>query len=384
MKTNLNNIYSEPSKGIIYSPFKLDVEPMEHLILVNIENDPDKYYKIFELQQARDENDNKRLLVIAYPNSGPVDIYHQSAYPFSQRTNVLGSANLIERPMENAKFEVASDKIDIYFSFKDRFGRYIEVIVLEIRRKKKKPFSLLAPVGGSSDNPPSLPVYMLYEMSFTRRSYTDIKVMIDEVIHKPDTFPLPMDWSRNYFTRYSVDTFIVDWNKNYNGLLSSLKPNKNCIIEDKGARYELINNSGHYEIKQMSVKNGKHQLKIDFLPAVPDIICLKDNIQMDGKFVISSEKTIGTIDGVYRIQRKQEVIEISIHPSGGWKPNEKNWLLKMFYLLAPSFKKWPSTFIWKAKIEITDRGAPMIESSWEREENWKETLQSGVFTLFDD
>lgn len=76
--------------------------------------------------------------------------------------------------------------------------------------------------------------------------------------------------------------------------------------------------------------------------------------------------------------------DISIHPSGAWKPNENNWLLKFFYLLTPSFKIWPSTFIWKAKIELTEGEAPRIESSWEREEGWKEKLKSGIFTLFND
>lgn len=384
MKTNLNNIYCELSKGVIYSPFKLSIEPMEHLILVNIEKDPDKFYKSFELQQARDESDNKRLLVIAYGNDGSVDIYHQTDYPFSQRSNVFGDADLIERPMRDAKFEVTPNNIDVYFHFDDKFGREVEVKVSEVRRKEKKPFSILAPVGGSSDTPPSLPVYMLYEMSFARQSYTDIEVKIDGVIHEPDTFPLPMDWSRNYFTRYSTDTFIIDWNKNYNGLLLPLKPDKNSIIENQGVKYELIDNSGHYEIKQMSIENERHKLKIDFLPAVPDIICLKEGIQIEGAFVISSDKTIGTIEGVYHIQRKQEKIDISIHPSGAWKPNESNWLLKLFYLLTPSFKIWPSTFIWKAKIELTDEKEPVIESRWEREEGWKEKLKAGVFTLFND
>lgn len=384
MNTSLENIYSQQSKGIIYSPFTLSIEPMEHLILVNIEKDPDKFYNSFELQQAYDENNNKSLLVIAYGNDGAVDIYHQKSYPFHKRSNVFGKANMIERPLKNAKFEVTPDSLDVYFSFIDKFDREVKVIVSEIRRKEKKPFSLLAPVGAGSNSPPSLPVYLLYKMSFTRRAYTKIEVKIDGVTYKPDTFPLPMDWSRNYFTRYSADTFIVDWNKNYNGPLLPLKPDNNCIIEDQGVRYNLRDNSGYYEIEQISTANDKHQLKIDFLPAIPDIICLKDGVQIEGCFVISSDSTVGTIDGVYQIHRNKEKIDMKIHPKGGWKLNETNWLLKVFYSLAPFFKKWPSTFIWQAKIELKDSGEPMIESGWKREEGWKQKLQSGIIKLFND
>lgn len=384
MKTNRNTIYSKQSRGILYSPFNLNIEPMEHLILVNIEKNPDKFYKIFELQQARDEKNNIKLLVIAYRNDNSVDIYYQCGYPFAQRNNVFEDIDFIERPMKNSKFDVTCNAMDIYFSFEDKFGREVEVIVSETRRNEKKPFSILAPVGGSSNKPLSLPIYMLNQMAFTRRAHTNIMVKIDDAIHQPDTFPLPMDWSRNYFTRYSVDTFIVDWNKNYKGLLSPLMPNKNRTIENKGIRYRLMDNNGHHEIRRMSIGNEKHQLKIDFSPAVPDIICLKDGIEIEGIFVVSSDKSIGTIEGVYEIRRDKEIIHISIHPSKGWKPNEGNWLLKLFFFLAPSFKTWPSTYIWRAMIKSTDGKAPMMASSWEREEGWKEKLKSGFFTLFND
>ena len=46
------NIYSKASDGHFYSPFSLSIDNMEHLILINFEKNPDKYYNTFELQQA--------------------------------------------------------------------------------------------------------------------------------------------------------------------------------------------------------------------------------------------------------------------------------------------------------------------------------------------
>lgn len=47
-----NDIYSKGSDGSFYPPFSLSIDAMEHLILINFEKDPDKYYNTFELQKA--------------------------------------------------------------------------------------------------------------------------------------------------------------------------------------------------------------------------------------------------------------------------------------------------------------------------------------------
>jgi len=46
------NIYSRNSDGSFFSPFSMSIDDMEHLILINFEKDPDKYYNTFELQKA--------------------------------------------------------------------------------------------------------------------------------------------------------------------------------------------------------------------------------------------------------------------------------------------------------------------------------------------
>jgi len=85
-------IYSRSSDGRFYSPFSLSVDDMEHLILVNFEKDPDEFYHTFELQQARDDNGRKILLVIAYRNDGGADVYHQPGYPFASQASLLNDA----------------------------------------------------------------------------------------------------------------------------------------------------------------------------------------------------------------------------------------------------------------------------------------------------
>lgn len=363
---NSEDIYSEPSTGSIISPFSFTIDPMEHLILVNFEKDPDEYYNTFEFQKACDKNGEKRLLAIAYRTDGATDIYYQPGFPFGSQDSVLNGASFFERPLEGAKFEVTADNIEVYFVFEDKMGREIKVSVKESKGRNKKPFFLLAPIGANSKKPMSLPVYSLYEMSFARQKYSDLEIVIDKVKHKPDTFPMPIDCAKNYFTRYSEDTFNVDWNKNFKGSLAPLFPDVNCRREFMGTTYELEENAGHYEIKKMSTGNKKHRITIEFYPAIPDVVCLSNETDLDGSFSITTDNTPGTICGNYNIKRYGNDIDFKINPTNGWEPNESRWILKILFFVVKIFKEWPKSYVWNARITLDDTGQPMMQSAWKR------------------
>ena len=360
------DIYSTASKGAIFSPFRFNIDPMEHLILVNFEKDPDEFYKILEFQQACDKNGNKRFLAIAYRNEDAADIYYQAGFPFGSQDSVLNNVSFFERSMENSKFEVKPDFIEVYFVFEDKTGREIKVTVKETKRQSKHPFFLLAPVGANSKKPMSLPVYSLYEMSFTRQKFTDIVIEIDKVKHKPDTFPMPVDWSKNYFTRYSADTFNVDWNKNFSGPLSPLFPESNSKIDDMGTTYDIEEKHGHFEIKRMSTKNRNHMIAIKFEPAIPDIVCLRQETIIDGNFSITTDNSKGIICGDYLIRRYGNDINFEIKPTGGWEPNESRLMLKFLFFVVKIFREWPKSYAWNAQIRLNDTGQPIMQSGWRR------------------
>jgi hypothetical protein len=203
-------------------------------------------------------------------------------------------------------------------------------------------------------------------MSFTKQKFTDIDIDINKVKHKPDTFPLPIDGSKNYFTRYAADTFNVDWNKNFHGQLLPLIPGENNIINDHGVVYELMTNDGHYEIKNISASNSKHYLNIDFFPYIPDIACLIDNINLNGKFMITIDKSTGSIRGEFNLKRQGNEIELKLQPNKGWQPNENRFILKLLFLVVKVFKSWPKSYVWNAKIKLDEINHPVMKSSWER------------------
>lgn len=361
-----NNIYSKGSNGHFYSPFSLNVDKMEHLILINFEKDPDRYYNTFELQQACDKNGLKWLLVIAYRNDGGADVYHQSGYPLASQGSVLNDVKFTISPLEGAKFEVKAERMDVFFAFKDRYDREIKVKATENRKPHKNPFFLLAPIGTLAKQPKSFPVYSLYEMSFAKRKHTDIEIGIDEVRHKPDTFPLPVDCAKNYFTRYSADTFNVDWNINFQGQLLPIFPVEDNRAEYSNEIYELVNIGGHHEIKRMSTKNNKHKINIDFSPPVPDIACLREGQRINGAFMITTDGSAGSINGEYHVKSRGNGVEMSIHPNKGWIPNEKRLILKLLFMIVKVFKEWPKSYRWNAMINFSSTKHPSMKSGWER------------------
>lgn len=361
------DVYSKTSDGVFYSPFNLSIDPMEQLMLVNFEKDTDVLYNTLEIQQASNKNGQKKLLVIAYRNDGAADVYHQPEYPFASQDSVLNNATFFERPLENAKFEIKTDNIEVYVFFEDRRERKITVRVNESNIQRKKPFFLLAPVGVISLKPASLPVYSLYEMSFTKQKTTSIEIEIDKVKHKPDTFPIPIDCSKNFFTRYSIDTFNVDWNKNFNGELTPLTPDSFNKTEASGITYELEEQNGHYEIKRMRANNRKHSICIEYNPAIPDIACLKQETDINGNFSITTDNTESIIQGYYHIKKRKNEIDMKIRPDKGWKPNENRWIIKFLFLFVKVFREWPKSYVWNARIRFDNNaGLPTIQSGWER------------------
>jgi len=67
----------EGSTQRLHIPFRIDIDPMEKLLLINFEKDPDPLYVGFEPQVFDDDIHGKGHSVIAWRVDGRVDVYHQ-------------------------------------------------------------------------------------------------------------------------------------------------------------------------------------------------------------------------------------------------------------------------------------------------------------------
>ncbi len=357
------------NKTTIYSPFSFSIDPMERLLLVNFEKDPDKIYIGFEPQVFNDTINGKGMLVIAWRTDGRVDVYHQPALrldPDKYDIAGKGLANMVERPMDDAYFEVLEKGVQCFFHFKDLKSRTIEVRINENHPARRKPFGLLAPMGHAAENPSAMPLVYLHDFYFVRKKHTEISISIDGRVHKPDRLPMPMDRRNMYFARYSPDPLIVTLNPAFKGEMEKL-----VMIDEKTAvsghnYFELETKENKYYIKKMYQLHGEHTIQMTFNPPFPNISETEKGEDIRGKFRIDGDRSTGRITGIYSVKEYDGEIFIEMNPSGGWKPRPDKFSLRMMYTFARVFKNWPKTYYWDARISFDENQLPIMQSHWER------------------
>ena len=352
----------------MYSPFTLNISPMERLCLINFEKDPDEIYIGFEPQWFDDASYGTGLRIIAWRKDGFIDVYQQPGLTQEDKIDVAakGLADTIISPLTHARFNVTTSGVDVAFSFEDKVGRKVEVEILEKSKKPTNPFPLLAPVGSSSVNPSSLPVYMLFEFDFVRRANTDVTISINGRFHKADTFPLPINGSRVYFMRYSAEAFLVDWCPAQSHTLEPLSGKGKKLQGINDTSYELSDQSKSPAFTRISSSRKGHSFTAEFHPPFPEITHMTDNTSLKGKFVLGADRSAGVVRGAYEVSRSGEDVKITLNPSDGWEPCPKTFFLRFLFNAIKIFRHWPKTYLWTAKIKLGEGVSPFMESRWTR------------------
>ncbi|TVQ06464.1 MAG: hypothetical protein EA359_01070, partial [Balneolaceae bacterium] len=198
-----NSMTDSKSSRVVF-PFSIQIDPMERLLLVNFEKDPDSIYVGFEPQVFNDEINGVGHLVIGWRTDKKIDVYHEkSLNPDSSKYDIAGAGlnKMIAVDMEQAFYQVNDFGVQAHYKFADISGREVEIVISEKNSRKRKPFGLLAPMGDAATNPSSLPLVMLQDFYFVRKNHTDIKVKINNKSHKPDELPIRMDREKMTFAR---------------------------------------------------------------------------------------------------------------------------------------------------------------------------------------
>lgn len=352
----------------MYSPFALKISPMERLFLINFEKDPDEIYIGFEPQWFNDVSYGTGLRIIAWRKDGFIDVYQQPGLTKENRIDVAakGLADTIICPMTKARFNITKSGVDVAFAFEDKNGRKVEVEIVEKSKKATNPFSLLAPVGSSSANPSSLPIYLMFDFYFVRQKNTEVKISIDNKNHKADTFPFPLNGSRVYFMRYSADTFLVDWCPEQSQALEPLRMEGNKIYGPNDTIYDLLDQENSPSFARISSRCKGHNFVAEFKPAFPEITHIEDNASINGEFILGAEESAGVVRGTYEVRKSGEEVKINLKPSGGWEPCPSTLFLKFLFKVAKIFRQWPKTYLWTAKIKLSEGTEPIMESKWSR------------------
>lgn len=353
----------------LYSPFSLHIDPMERLLLINFEQDPDEVYVGFEPQVFDDAIHGRGMLVIGWRVDGRVDVYHQPSLTLNPKTYAIagkGLAAMAARPLTDAYFEIKDTGVDAHFAFDDLLGRPIEVTIQERNARPRKPFGLLAPMGSAATAPSALPLVILHDFYFVRRSGTAISIMVNGQSRRPDALPIPLDGARMYFTRYSPDPLIATLNPAHDGPLTPLERRGDRAARLGELIFDLIDKQGQTEIAQMRHAFKKREILVTFNPPLPQLPALADGAERSGSFTISGDESVGIVTGDYQFSRKGKSLEAQMSPSGGWQPNENKWTMRFLYRVASIFKQWPKTYLWTARVDLADPQQVAMQSGWRR------------------
>jgi hypothetical protein len=364
------NGFADNKSGRVIFPFSIEIDPMERLLLVNFEKDPDSIYVGFEPQVFSDELHGVGHLVIGWRTDKKIDVYHQKSLdPDTSKYNIAGAGlnKMIAVDMEKAYFHVNDFGVQAHYKFTDMSGREVEIVISENNPQERKPFGLLAPMGDAATNPSSLPLVILHDFYFVRKNHTEIKVEINNISHKPDELPIRMDRQKMTFARYSPKPLIATMNQAHDGEMETfeLAPGQRTF-ENGDQIYEIEWDNQSPSIRSFSVRNNIHLLTTSFRPSFPCLNTFPANTRYKGRFVISGHESVGTVSGEYSIQSDGELVSIRLVPSKGWKPKATKFSTRFLFTVARVFRKWPTTYQWNAELHEDPEGVWHMQSKWIR------------------
>lgn len=363
----------------VISPFHLAVDPMEGLLLINFEGDPDRVYLGFEPQLFDDEVHGRGLMVIGWRVDGRVDVFHEPGLRLNPETYGItgeGLHRMEERVFSPGEVRLGLSGVHVDLAFDDLEGRKVRLRIEESDQRPRTPFGLLAPMGSAASAPPALPLVYVDGFYFVRRAGTELEIVIDGRPHRSDAIPLMLDGAWVHAVRYATEPFIVTWNPDSQDrahILSAAEqgPDGAWVAEAEGVRYDLVARGALREIRRMSRGRGRHEVAVEFSPPLPHLLALASGAEVDGEFRITAEPNLGSVRGRWQVARRGGEIHMEVVPDGGWTPGPAPRMANLLFRLVSMFRTWPTTYRWRAVMALPSDGSlsdgPVpLRGGWER------------------
>ncbi|MDG5815443.1 hypothetical protein QA601_10155 [Chitinispirillales bacterium ANBcel5] len=222
-------------------------------------------------------------------------------------------------------------------------------------------------MGDAAINPTSLPLVILYDFYFVRKKQTEVIISINGRSHQLDELPIPIDWQKMTFARYSPKPLIATLNPEYNGLLKPLEIEMGQKIYEKGnCSYQIEWTDQIASIKSMCLKSDNHILTMSFTPSFPCLNTTMVNTRYKGFFEVCGHESAGNISGEYTVHSDKKNIHIRAVPSKGWKPKVTKFSTWFLFNVVNVFKKWPTTYRWDGQLQKNAEGSWYMQSKWIR------------------
>ncbi len=350
------------------NPFRLHVDPMARLLLIDLTGDLDLVYRGFEPQAFDDAVHGRGVIVLGWRRDGRIDVFHQSQVRVAAATYSIageGLHRIVERPLDGARFVIGPMGVDADLSFDDLEGRRIELRIVERNERPAERFGLLAPMGDVASRPAAMPLVLLRDFGFVRVAGAEVQIAIDGRPHGVGRLPIPIDGQRRHMLRYAEAPLIATVNPAQDGPLVPIAAHVDAV-DDAGDLVTLVDGAGHRAIERIERRSGAQFVRWTFDRPFPNPLDLRPGADLAGRFVLESDPRVGRVRGEYRVEREADRVRVRVVPSGGWTPSERRWSVRFIYAVAPVFRRWPKTYRWDAEIELGAAAEVRMRSGWAR------------------
>lgn len=339
-----------------FLPIKVKYCPIKKLALIPFEKKAEKIYRCFELQYLDSSIYGTGYRIIAYRNDNYLDVYddYSLVYNKDEKFDVAenGLNKHVQTRLENVSFKSDDGKVTLSFSFTDIENRDVKFYIKEEVNKKTAPMNLLAPVGVGSKKPNFLPLFFLYDFNFIRKKHTIINCKIDNIDIEIDTFPLPMNYQKRYFTRYSEKCELIEFINTDYLKLEEVELDDNLIFVENNVSYYFESENA---LKEIKVKFDENETVIKFIPSLN----IKED--MSGQSRIEPNSIMGYISGEYNIIKKQNLVEMNLEATEGWVSVPNSFITKILLKKNSMFCKWAKNYRLKEVINLDTK---VIDGKW--------------------
>jgi hypothetical protein len=342
-------------------PFALDVSPMAAMLNAELADHP--VYDGFEVQWFDDEVHGRGVLVfLQRGESRIVDYYLDPDLRIDRASYHIGggTGRWVEcEELRSAVLEVTDLGVHADVRFTDVDGREVEIRVDDRLAGRRRPGVLLAPVGVGIAHPVSLLLVYLHGFDLVRRVSPDPLVRIDGRIVSTGTLPGAIV-HRRHLIKYAGPLAVADLCRAVDGPLASVAP------DDSGdVRLDATGRA----VTGVRVRSGPARAELVLEPPLPSLTDLPVGQLRTGLWHVNVDG-VSLTGGTWKALRRPDRVELGLDVTRPWEPPRGlPWLFALVTRVMPDFRRWPTTYRWRAEATLPDpaTGAPAhLSSRWER------------------
>jgi hypothetical protein len=363
----LDAVASLPSADVLVGeapvlfPLALDVSPMAAMLNAELADHP--VYDGIELQRFDDEVHGRGVLVfLSRREDRTVDYYLDPDLRVDRASYHIGggTGQWVEcEELRGAVLDVTDIGVHADVRFTDVEGREVEVRVDDRLAGRRRPGVLLAPIGASIDHPVSLLLVYLHGFDLVRRVSPDPLIRIDGRIVATGQLP-GAAVHRRHLIKYAGPLAVADLCRTADGPLAAVAP------EDPGdARLDATGRA----VTGVRVRSGAARAELVLDPPFPSLTDLTVGRLRTGLWHVNVDGVTLT-GGTWKALRRPDRVEVGLDVTRRWDPPRGlPWLYALVTRVLPTFRRWPTTYRWRAEVTLPDPASGAVAhltSRWER------------------